>query len=162
MQASADAKLAASQHELQASNWSEAAFDAAVLRVKLLARVDTNRARALLDEARPLVAGLPASSRAQLWVAEAILRRAEGRHAAALRALQAGMQLLELHQASLGAAELRVRAGARIEQLAEIGASIELESRSPERVFMWLERGRAGGLAIVATLCGTPRRPTRW
>jgi hypothetical protein len=141
-----DVDLAAVQAELMTVGWPTAAFDVAVLRINALARLDAGRARAILEAARPLAVGLPASSRAQLWAAEAAVRRAEGRRAAAFRAVRSGVRLLEMHQASFGAAELRVRAGARVEEVAEIGASMALETKAAREVFAWLERGRAGSL----------------
>ncbi|MGH9164057.1 MAG: CHAT domain-containing protein, partial [Acidimicrobiales bacterium] len=53
---------------------------------------------------------------------------------------------LALHQATLGATELRVQVGGQAGELGELGLRLALQSGRAERVLAWAERCRAGSL----------------
>src|SRR3954447_12352719 len=93
---------------LDAAGWSLQAFDTRLLAARLLLQHgDATGARTLLADsvAHPRVA--PVALRVRAWHAEALLRLAEGRRPAALSALRTGVRLVEEHQATLGATDVR-------------------------------------------------------
>ena len=73
----------------------------------------------------------PADARARAWLAEAMLRKADGRRPAALSALRAGLRIVEDHQATLGAVELRAHVSAHRGALARFGAAHAHRERRP-------------------------------
>lgn len=92
----------------------------------------------------------PADVRARAWLAEAILRKADGRRRSASVAVSCGLRILERYQNSLGATELRAHVSVHRGSLARLGLRIALEDRAPRRVFRWAERGRATALLMRA------------
>ncbi len=96
---------------LRAGDRARTADDLTLLRARI-ALVDRRpqRARALLDELRARRGGGGADLRVRAWHAEALVRLAEGRPAAARRALVAGLRVLDEFRAALGALELRATA----------------------------------------------------
>ena len=133
--------------ELEAAGWTAPALDARLIVARLALEAgqvaDAEADLAVVSRART---NGPAEVRARAWHATALLRKAKGDLGGADRALQAGCRALALHQAALGATELRVQMGAHAAELAELGLELALRSHRPERVLGWAERGRAGAL----------------
>ncbi|MDA0185794.1 CHAT domain-containing protein, partial [Solirubrobacter phytolaccae] len=80
------------------------------------------------------------------WHAEALLRVHEQRPAAAVRAVHAGLSVLEDHRAVLGATELRARAGVHGEALARLGLRLALNRGDARGLLAAAERHRAQAL----------------
>ncbi len=137
---------------LIASGWLGAGVEALLLQLQSYKSLSAVEARAIADTAAAIGRDLPAEWRGQVWLIEAIARRAEGRSPAALRALRAGADLLESHHGSLGATDLRAGAKASMEPLAELGASMSLDAGRIERAFAWFERSRARTLHAPAVV----------
>ncbi|CCH87934.1 Conserved protein of unknown function, TPR repeats [Modestobacter italicus] len=133
--------------ELAAVGWRIPALEARVLagRVALDQGRRATAARHLSMASRARLAGR-ADARARAWLAEALLRRADGRRSAALAALRAGLRVVEDHQATLGATELRAHVSLLRGALARWGLRMALEDQDPRRVLWWAERGRASAL----------------
>jgi hypothetical protein len=132
---------------LAAAGWPGAALDAQVLaaRVALALGQEANAAHALQDVARARRGG-PVALRVGAWHAEALRRLAQDRRGAALRALRAGLAVLDQHRLSLGATELRAGAAVHGSALAALGLHLALASGRAGAVLEWAERGRAGAL----------------
>ncbi|WP_328470612.1 CHAT domain-containing protein [Actinoplanes sp. NBC_00393] len=149
------AQVRRSAEALSQAGWTVQALAARVLAGRL--SLDRGRlAQARKDLAlagRARTAG-PADSRARAWLAEAMLRRADGNRYGARRALAAGLRIVEEHQATLGATELRAHMSAHRGALARLGVRIALEDGDPHGVYSWSERGRA-----IATLLHPLRPP---
>jgi tetratricopeptide (TPR) repeat protein len=130
--------------ELAAAGWAVPALEARVLAGRLaLQRGQRAAARRDLESAsRARYAG-PAELRARAWLAEALLRKADGRRRGAVAALDAGLRIIEDHRATLGATELRAHVSVHRGSLARLGLRMALEDRHPGRVLTWVERGRA-------------------
>jgi tetratricopeptide (TPR) repeat protein len=141
------ARAARAAEELEAAGWTVPALEAWVLAGRMA--LDQGRratARRHLSRAsRARLAG-PADARARAWLAEALLRRADGRRPAALAALRAGMRIVDDHQATLGATELRAHVSVHRGALARWGLRMALEDDDPRRVLWWAERTRASAL----------------
>jgi tetratricopeptide (TPR) repeat protein len=82
--------------------------------------------------------------RIRAWYAEALLRLADGREAAAEQALQAGFRVMEQQRATLGATELRVHVASHAGDVAELGIQLARQTGSPRKVLDRAERWRAG------------------
>ncbi len=132
---------------LTAAGWPAAALDARVLAARValqLGRVQ-EAARDLELVARARRSG-PVVQRLGAWHAEALARLAAGRPASAVRALRAGIAVLDAHRVSLGATELRAAAAIHGNALTALGLDLALRSGSAEAVLEWAERGRAAAL----------------
>lgn len=130
---------------LEAAGWAVPAADSRLIAARAALE------RGLVDEAETQLVATkaarrsgPAELRARAWHAEALLRLARGRERGALAALRTGLVVLDEHQASLGATELRVHAKSHAGELATLGLRIALERGRPEAVLTWAERWRAG------------------
>jgi tetratricopeptide (TPR) repeat protein len=143
------ARAARVADELDAVGWKIPALEARVLAGRMA--LDQGRrataARHLSMASRARLAG-PADARARAWLAEALLRRADGRRSAALSALRAGLRVVEDYQATLGATELRAHVSVQRGALARWGLRMALEDRNPRRALWWAERGRASALLL--------------
>jgi CHAT domain-containing protein len=141
--------------ELAAVGWLVPSLEARLLAGRLsLERGDRPAARrdfALASRARR--AG-PADARARAWLGEAMLRLADGRRRAASVALSTGVRVIEDHQASLGASELRAHVSLHRGALAQMGLKMAIESGHARSVLSWAERGRASAILLRA-----PTRP---
>jgi tetratricopeptide (TPR) repeat protein len=135
--------------DLEAAGWKIPALEALVLagRMALNQGRHASAERHLSMASRARHAG-PADARARAWFAEALLRRSEGRRAAALSALRAGMRIIEDYQATLGATELRAHVSFQRGSIARTGLGMALESQDPRGVLWWAERGRASALRL--------------
>ena len=133
--------------DLQAGGKHTAALNARVLvaRIALALGRRAQAARELEAVSHARRDG-PVTLRVGAWHAEALRRHAEGDATGALRALRAGLDVLESHRLSLGATELRTGATVHGNALAALGQRLALESGRPAAVLAWAERGRAGAL----------------
>jgi len=86
--------------------------------------------------------------RIRAWYAEAMVRLATGREAAAEQALRAGFRVMEEQRATLGATELRVHVASHAHDVATLGIQLATRSGSPRKVLDWAERWRAGALRL--------------
>jgi Flp pilus assembly protein TadD len=130
--------------ELAAAGWSASTVEARLLAAKLLLkRGRLTRARSHLRLARAARnRRAPAIERARAWYAEAVLRSSYGNARSTASAIQAGLRVLDGHQAVLGATDLRAHAAAHRGELVELGLRGALSEGRPRRVFEWAERGR--------------------
>lgn len=135
--------------ELAATGWLVPSLEARVLAGGLALqrgrRAEARRELALAARARSTG---PADARARAWLAEALLRRADGRREAATRAINRGISLVEDYQATLGATELRAHVSLYRGALAAEGLSMAIEDRQPRRILSLVERGRASALLL--------------
>lgn len=131
--------------ELAGAGWPAAALDARLLaaHVALALGDDADADLAAIPRARN---SGPVAQRLGAWHAEALRRLGAGRRAGALRALRAGLAVLERHRLTLGATELRAGAAIHGHALSELGLRLALESRRADAVLEWAERGRAAAL----------------
>ena len=143
------ARVARMAQQLEAAGWTVPALEALVLAGRIA--LDQGRSvaarRYLSAASRARLTG-PADARARAWLAEALLRRADGHRQAALSALRAGMRIVDDHQATLGATELRAHVSAHRGSLARSGLEMALEDRDARRVLQWAERDRASALQM--------------
>lgn len=140
-------RLARVADELEVAGWKVPALEARVLAGRIaLDRGYRAAARHHLSVASKARLVGPADARARAWLAEAMLRRADGRRAGALSALRAGLRIVEDHQATLGAVELRAHVSAHRGALARFAVRMEIEDGDPRRALWWAERGRASAL----------------
>ena len=86
----------------------------------------------------------PALARAQAWLAEALWLEFVGRDIDAGRAVEAGLDVLDEHRASLGGTELRAHASGLGSELAAVGLGLCLARRDGAGVLRMSERWRAG------------------
>lgn len=96
----------------------------------------------------------PAAARASGWLAHALLAASTGRVLVALAACRRGLDLLDEHQQTLGASELRARVTAQGAELAELAQRTSLRAGRTRRLLVWSERWRATACAVP------PVRPT--
>jgi tetratricopeptide (TPR) repeat protein len=130
--------------QLAEAGWPVPALDARLLAGRLALEQGRRAvARRHLASASGARRAGPADLRARAWLAEALLRRADGNRAGALSALRAGMRIVEDHQATLGATELRAHVTAHHGALARAGLRMALQDGSARQVLAWAERGRA-------------------
>ncbi|MCA2211379.1 CHAT domain-containing protein [Jidongwangia harbinensis] len=144
--------------DLAAAGWPVPALEARVMAGTLaLERGRRTEARAELTRARRARSAGPAETRARAWLAEALLRRADGRRYGALRAVAAGLRILEEQQATLGATELRAHMSAHRAALVQLGIRTALEGGDARDTYRWAERGR--GVAAVLRPVHPPSDP---
>lgn len=137
--------------ELEAAAWMGPALDARLIVARLaLDAGHLAEAEADLRIVSRARARGPAELRARAWHATALWRKAKGDLVGTERALRAGCRALALHQATLGATELRVQVGGQAAELGELGLELALGSGRAERVLAWAERCRAGALRTRA------------
>jgi tetratricopeptide (TPR) repeat protein len=105
---------------------------------------DRNLAAAARGRRRPG----PAMTRANAWLAEALRAAAAGRPRRLLSACRHGLSVLDEHQLTLGASELRARATAQGAELAVLAQRHALDARRPRALLFWTERWRATALAV--------------
>jgi tetratricopeptide (TPR) repeat protein len=87
--------------------------------------------------------------RARIWLATAQLRRVEGDRRGALAAVAAGLDVVDEHQAGLGATETRVHAAGHARHLGALGVQLAWETQRPKPALRWMERTRAGALRFA-------------
>jgi tetratricopeptide (TPR) repeat protein len=136
--------------ELEAAGWGGAALDARLLAAEsALQAGDAEQTAAHLAAASAARRSPLAERRVRAWQAEALLRLRSGRRAAALRALDAGLDVIVANRAALGATELRAGIARHGEALARLGLDLAVESGRPAAVFRWSERSRTAGQAPI-------------
>ncbi|MGH3794709.1 MAG: CHAT domain-containing protein [Pseudonocardiaceae bacterium] len=129
---------------MDAAGWSAPAVEAWLLAGRLaLDRGDLASARAHLRTASRRRCRGPVTMRAQAWYGEALLRRSAGDRRGAISAVTAGLRLLDEHQASLGATDLRASLAGRRTELTGLALRIALQDGRADQVLRWAERGRA-------------------
>ena len=143
------ARAARAAEDLAALGWQIPSLEARILAGRMaLDRGQHTAARRHLSLAARTRRSGPAAVRARAWLAEALLRRADGRRAAAQSALRAGLRIVENHQATFGATDLRAHASVHRVSLTGSGLRMSLEDRRPREVLWWAERGRASALLL--------------
>ncbi len=135
--------------ELAAAGWLVPSLEARLLagRVALINGQRTVARRDLSMAAAARFTG-PADARSRAWLAEALLHRADGRRAAAKRAVSNGLQVLERYQNTLGATELRAHVSVHRGAIAQVGLRMALEDGHARNVLSFVERGRASALLL--------------
>ena len=91
-----------------------------------------------------------ALARAQGWLAEALRADAAGDRRRLLAACGRGLAILDEHQVTLGASELRAQATAHGAELAALAQRAALGTGRPRLMLSWSERWRATAHAIPA------------
>jgi tetratricopeptide (TPR) repeat protein len=132
---------------LEAAGWVSYALDGR-MRAAELALAEGRRASAeedLRHAARHRRSG-PVGYRQLSWQATARLRLLHGDHTGARRAAERGLRIVEEHQDSLGATDLRALASRRLATLAELGLRSALATGRPAAVLRWADRSRAAHL----------------
>jgi hypothetical protein len=143
------AQLARAADRLDSAGWTARAWDARILAAKMaLTRGHVRRAEELLQQVPLTPYRGPIEVRARAWHAKALLDLAAGRRRSASAALRIGIRLLEEHQSTLGAADLRTSASIHRTDLVDLGLGLALESRRAREVLAWTERGRATALLM--------------
>ncbi|MGV1009695.1 MAG: CHAT domain-containing protein [Dermatophilaceae bacterium] len=138
------AKLRAAATELEHAGWVVPALEAQLLAGRLaLHRGQQAAAREDFAAAARARRSGPADARARAWLAVALLREAEGSRRSAKLALHAGLRVLEQHQASMGATELRAHVLVHQGALVRAGLRMALQDGDAKGVHAWGERGRA-------------------
>jgi tetratricopeptide (TPR) repeat protein len=131
---------------LAGAGWPDAAVEAQLVAARLATRAG-HTAAYLAAASRAAHRRGPATLRARGWYAEALLRLRGDNGTGALRAIRAGLRILDEHGASLGAMDLRVHSAAHRRELTELGLRLALRDGRPSRILEWAERGRASRLA---------------
>jgi hypothetical protein len=90
----------------------------------------------------------PAMPRATGWLAEALRAEAAGDPRRLLAACRRGLDVLDQHRLTLGAAELRARATAHGAELAMLAQRHAVRAARPRLLLSWSERWRATALAV--------------
>lgn len=129
---------------LDAAGWSAAAVEARLLAGRLAldrGRLAVARTQLRLVSRRRRRGS--AAMRAQAWHGEALLRLGEGDRRGAVSAVTAGLRILDEHQASLGATDLRASAAGRRTELTRLALRVALADGRAGHVLCWAERGRA-------------------
>jgi tetratricopeptide (TPR) repeat protein len=104
--------------------------------------------RHLLAVARTRRRG-PAISRASGWLGAALLAEAAGQPRRMLASCRRGLEVLDEHQWTLGASELRAQATAHGTELAAIALRHAAGARRPRQFLTWAERWRATAVTPV-------------
>jgi len=135
---------------LEAVGLATAAATAQVLAAQIALRLgDTEGCRRILDSAIHQRSNAAVDLRTRIWLATAQLRRAEGDRRGALVAAGAGLDVVDEHQAGLGATETRVHAAGHARQLGALGVQLAWDSQRPRQALRWMERTRAGALRFA-------------
>jgi hypothetical protein len=133
--------------ELAGAGWPAAALDCGLLAAHVaLALGNTDDAASDLAAITRARDSGPVAQRLGAWHAEALRRVAAGRRGPAVRALRAGLAVLEQHRLSLGATELRAAATGHGNALTALGLRLALDAGRAGAVLEWGERGRAAAL----------------
>lgn len=105
--------------------------------------------RHLREAARARLHG-SAIARTTGWLAKALLAQAVGDRGRLLHACRRGLDVLNEHQLTLGASELRARATAHGAELAELAQRACLRAGQMRELLAWSERLRATSCAVPA------------
>jgi tetratricopeptide (TPR) repeat protein len=141
-------RLRRAAEALDAAGWPAASLEARLLCAQqALARRRIRQACQQLEVASRQRRRGPARLRARGWYAEALLRFTTGQRSA-VAAARAGLAILDAHQATLGATDLRARASGHRLQLSHLGLRIALAERNHASVLTWAEQSRASQLLL--------------
>jgi tetratricopeptide (TPR) repeat protein len=110
---------------------------------------DDDAARSHLDVAALARRRGPSISRATGWLAQALQAEASGDARRLLSASRRGLDLLDQHQLTLGATEMRARGTVHGAELASIATRHAIRTRSPQRLLQCSERWRATALTAA-------------
>ena len=142
-------RMARAAEDLEEAGWKVPALEARVLAGRIALdrgqRAAARKHLALASRARFIG---PADARSRAWLAEALLRQADGRRTSAASALRAGLRIVEEYQATLGATELRAHVTVHRGSLAKAGLRMAVEDRNARGALWWAERGRASALFL--------------
>jgi tetratricopeptide (TPR) repeat protein len=136
---------------LSRAGWPAAALEARLVAAQVAGLSGREGAGARRRE-HLLVAGRlagrrgPAAMRARGWYAQALLRLDVRQPRAAAAAARRGLRILDEHNASMAATDLRAHAAIHRAELVELGLRVALDGGRPAHVFEWAERGRASHL----------------
>jgi tetratricopeptide (TPR) repeat protein len=134
---------------LAGMGWRAQELDARLIAARVaLALGDVRTVRRELQQAAAARTRGGTELRIRAWYAEALVRLATGREAAAERALRAGFRVMEQQRATLGATELRVHVASHAHDVASLGIQLAVRDGSPRKVLDWAERWRAGALGL--------------
>jgi len=139
--------------------------DQAAVRLEMVGSADVARAHLLAgrvalelgrsgDANRHFLAGAqsrlrgPALSRANGWLSEALRAEAAGQTRRVFSACRHGLAVLDEHQFTLGASELRAQATAHGAELAALGQRHAARMHRPRLLLAWSERWRATALTV--------------
>lgn len=129
--------------ELDVAGWRVPALEALLMAGQVaLERGDVAQARSDFARAGRVRRVGPTDARARAWLAEALLREADGNRPGAMAALRAGLRVLEDHRATMGATELRAHVSTHRGAIARTGLRLAVESGGARRVLWWAESGR--------------------
>ena len=143
---------------LAGMGWRAQELDARLVAARVaLALGDVGTVRRELRQAAAARTRGSTELRIRAWYAEALVRLATGREAAAERALRAGFRVMEQQRATLGATELRVHVASHANDVAALG--IQIAVRGGLRARCWTGRSGGGPARWGCGRCG--RRPTR-
>src|SRR5215472_2524385 len=92
----------------------------------------------------------PAMARASGWLGEALRAQAAAEPRRLLTACRRGLKILDEHQFTLGASELRAQATAHGGELAALAQRHAAQARQPRLFLAWTERWRATALTVPA------------
>jgi tetratricopeptide (TPR) repeat protein len=90
----------------------------------------------------------PAMARGSGWLGEALRAQAAAQPRRLLAACRRGLDILDEHQFTLGASELRARATAHGGELAALAQRHTAQARRPRLFLAWAERWRATSLTV--------------
>src|SRR5829696_3554645 len=134
---------------LAAMGWRAHELDARLIAARVaLEQGDLRTVRRELEQAAAARTRGSTELRIRAWYAEAMVRLATGREAAAEQALRAGFRVMEEQRATLGATELRVHVASHAHDVATLGIQLATRSGSARKVLDWAERWRAGTLRL--------------
>jgi tetratricopeptide (TPR) repeat protein len=142
-------QVASRLDELSSGDSQQARLLAGRIALALGRRADADRHLAAAARVRHRRAA--ALARSQGWLAEALRAAAAGNRRRLLSACRHGLAVLDEHQLTLGAAELRAQATAQGAELAALAQRAALASGDPRKLLAWSERWRATALAIPAS-----------
>lgn len=133
--------------ELDAAGWRVPAVDARLAAARFALQAG-RAADAIEDLKRCRVARQrgPVELRSRAWHATALLRLASGDSRGADSAVRAGLQVIQRHQATLAATELRAHAAEHGAELAALGIDLAVRGGRPYRVLTAGDRWRARAL----------------
>lgn len=135
---------------LEAAGLATASATARVLAAQIALELgDADGCRHHLEAVAQQRSNAAVDLRARIWLATAQLRRAEGDRRGALAAAAAGLDVVDEHQAGLGATETRVHAAGHARQLGALGVELSWEGQRPTPALRWMERTRAGALRFA-------------
>ncbi len=133
--------------QLQQAGFGDEALRARLLAARLaMGNGQIDRAKAHLREASRARRSASIELRVKAWLAEALLRQAEGDQRGMDAAARAGLRAMEEAQSLLGSADARAHVASHAAELGALGLEAAWRSGNKDRIFRWIERTRAGAL----------------